>query len=469
MKLNRRTFLRGSLLGTAGVSIALPLLDAMLDDTASALADGTPLPRRFGVVHWGNGILHSSWVPKEVGPGFALPASFSAFSAPELRPYLTLVTGTNHRFSTPGHIPARGIALSSSHDTVYVAASNAPGYRGQNHPEPTLDVIVREALRGQASGRDSIHLAVTRSNPYFGNSSWGPGGRTFNTPESSPVALFDALFGAVPSDPSDPREQALLRLGAALQVSMLDAVSEQARALQSRLGATDRRRMEAHLEGLRNLERRAQSLVDAGGVIDSGCSAPPAPGEVGGSQRAKAEVMNELLATALACDITRVFSYEYSANQSNFVYGELGINGSHHDDISHQLSSRGGDMTRIVGLVVGGVADLAERLRQKTEGTGNVLDNTLILGTSEHANANQHNWTDHPFFLVGKAGGRIRAGQHYRHPNPGSNYDAPRVLLTAVRAVGVPLERLGQPEVKDSRGSTLPSRQVTESLSELEA
>jgi hypothetical protein len=108
-------------------------------------------------------------------------------------------------------------------------------------------------------------------------------------------------------------------------------------------------------------------------------------------------------------------------------------------------------------------------LRQKTEGTGNVLDNTLILGTSEHANANQHNWTDHPFFLVGKAGGRIRAGQHYRHPNPGSNYDAPRVLLTAVRAVGVPLERLGQPEVKDSRGSTLPSRQVTESLSELEA
>ena len=75
---------------------------------------------------------------------------------------------------------------------------------------------------------------------------------------------------------------------------------------------------------------------------------------------------------------------------------------------------------------------------------GNVLDNTLILGTSEHANANAHNYSDHPFVLVGKACGNIRAGMHHRHPGGTGNQDAPDVMLTAVRAAGVPLDQLGQ-------------------------
>ena len=73
-----------------------------------------------------------------------------------------------------------------------------------------------------------------------------------------------------------------------------------------------------------------------------------------------------------------------------------------------------------------------------------MLDNTLILGTSEHAVAGNHNYQDHPYILVGKAGGGLRAGQHWRHPDPGGNRDAPRVLLTAVRAVGVEAAQLGQ-------------------------
>jgi hypothetical protein len=65
------------------------------------------------------------------------------------------------------------------------------------------------------------------------------------------------------------------------------------------------------------------------------------------------------------------------------------------------------------------------------------------------------------YFMVGKAGGNIAAGQHYRNPNAG-NVDAPRVLLTAVRAVGVQREQLGQP------GSDAP-RVVTQTIGELEA
>ena len=67
--IKRRTMLRG-ILGASAVSVGLPLLEAMLDSHGEALADGSPLPLRFGVWFWGNGpetffnpvpALHRRW------------------------------------------------------------------------------------------------------------------------------------------------------------------------------------------------------------------------------------------------------------------------------------------------------------------------------------------------------------------------------------------------------------------------
>jgi hypothetical protein len=141
-----------------------------------------------------------------------------------------------------------------------------------------------------------------------------------------------------------------------------------------------------------------------------------------------------------------VFSYEWSTNQSEFVYSELGISGSHHNDVTHNMGSTDGQNSQreIIKLIMTALAGLADEFRKLPEAGGNVLDNTLILGTSEHANANSYNFKDHPFVLVGKACGNIRAGMHQRHACGDSNEDAPDVVLTAVRAAGVPLQQLGQ-------------------------
>jgi hypothetical protein len=85
----------------------------------------------------------------------------------------------------------------------------------------------------------------------------------------------------------------------------------------------------------------------------------------------------------------------------------------------------------------------------RREGVGTVLDNTLVIGTSEHANGGAHDWRDHPFLFLGRAGGKFKAGQHLRGPLAS---DAPRVLLTAVRAVGVNAPKLGQ----NNRAATNP-------------
>jgi hypothetical protein len=159
-------------------------------------------------------------------------------------------------------------------------------------------------------------------------------------------------------------------------------------------------------------------------------------------KEAKNELMVALLATAFACDLTRVFSWEFSATQSTAVYWEVGIDQEHHQ-YNHDHPQEQG-MMDITRFIMSNYAQIVRALYETPEGAGNVLDNTLILGTSEHANAGAHNYKDHPFLLVGKAGGRIAAGTHYRDPDPDGNSNAPKVLLTAVRAVGVEREQLGQ-------------------------
>jgi hypothetical protein len=434
-QLGRRTFLRG-VAGGAAVAVGLPLLDIMLNENGTALADGGAVPSRFGTFYWGGGILHSAWVPSQTGMSWSLPYSLTPFEevSPDLRDYLTLVTGYSHKHVNPGHIPARGVSLSSSHNTTYVEADLGAGYRRQEHPEATVDVLVSDAWQGQTA-RNALHVAITKASPYFGNISWRAGGAK-NDPTDSVTQLYNDLFSGSQGGGEDVD---LLNRMTSLEDSMLSAVMEDTRQLQNRLGTSDKQRLEQHLDGLRSMEQRLQFLEQAG------CEGVSLPDD-GSTMRQKAQAMSELLAAALACDITRVFSYEWSTNQSEFVYSELGISGSHHNDVTHNMGSTAGQNSQreIIKLVITALAGLADELRKLPEAGGNVLDNTLILGTSEHANANSHNYKDHPFVLVGKACGNIRAGMHHRHAGEGSNEDAPDVLLTAVRAAGVPLEQLGQ-------------------------
>ncbi len=455
-RLTRRTFLRGTY-GAGAVCIGLPLLDAMLGPHGDALAGGQAMPQRFGIWYWGGGIVHSAWVPKGTGMEWETPYSLLPFD--DLKDYVTLVTGTNHTNSSPGHIPARGIVLSNSHDPD-TSVEGVGTWRGQNHPEPSADAIVADAFSGQ-SPFSSVEIGICRTGPYKSNSSWQAGGTTYNRHETVPSALFERLF----SDPAQlPNpDYSVLGTSRTLSSSMLDVVMEDVQALSEKVGATDRMRLEQHMEGLFEIEQRLQDFELA-------CEPPTPPidvdyrdGSTEEEKEAKASVMSDLLATALACDLTRVFSYEWSATQSTTHYWEKGIFQEHHEYNHDNPAGQG--MMDITQFIMENFAGLARRLAELPEGAGNVLDNTLIVGTSEHAVSGAHNYTDHPFVMVGKAGGRIKAGQHWRHPSPDSNSDCPKAMLTAIRAVGVPLETYGQA----GGPGGVADRIVSESISELEA
>ena len=70
--LTRRRVLRG-MLGGSAVTVGLPLLNVFLNGNGNALADGSPMPVRFGTWGWGLGMSEKIFVPKQTGASWELP------------------------------------------------------------------------------------------------------------------------------------------------------------------------------------------------------------------------------------------------------------------------------------------------------------------------------------------------------------------------------------------------------------
>src|SRR5260370_37211440 len=93
--ISRRTVLRGMLAGGFSVAVPLPRLCAMLNGNGTAYAAGGALPVRFGFWFFGNGIIPERWVPTTTGSAANWTLSQSLQPLEPVKPWLSVVTGTN--------------------------------------------------------------------------------------------------------------------------------------------------------------------------------------------------------------------------------------------------------------------------------------------------------------------------------------------------------------------------------------
>jgi hypothetical protein len=96
--LDRRRVLRG-MLGGSAVTVGLPLLNVFLNGNATAMADGKPMPVRFGTWHWGLGMQTNVFVPKKTGADYDLPEEISSWKP--IQKYMNLFTNTKLREPLP--------------------------------------------------------------------------------------------------------------------------------------------------------------------------------------------------------------------------------------------------------------------------------------------------------------------------------------------------------------------------------
>src|SRR5687768_8148015 len=92
--LSRRTMLRG-LAGGATVSVALPVLECMLNSSGTALAGGAALPRRFLTYYWADGVNIAMFEPAEVGANWSLQPHMAALEP--FKDYINICTGLQNR------------------------------------------------------------------------------------------------------------------------------------------------------------------------------------------------------------------------------------------------------------------------------------------------------------------------------------------------------------------------------------
>lgn len=394
---------RRALLGAGGAALALPLLRSL-----EVRAADPAWPLRFVVFNSPNGTVTKNWFPTVVRS----EEDFDLGKIHEpLAPYkdrLLLVSGVNCHVGLSskgnGGPHQRGIGALFTGQTlakgefVDGCGSQAGWARG-----PSLDQVIAEKIGGSSRFR-SLELGVRcMDNDVQGRISYS-GPEAPLPPTNDPALLYERLFQRTPAEPGS---------GASRKAAVLDTVFEQFGTLRPKLSTEDRDKLDAHTELVRDLERRLGIGADG-----EACLAPEQvvglnpDSEVDMPKISRAHL--DLLATAIACDLTRVASVQYSTGFNRIRYPWLDEGGEGHS-LSHSGDSDTASWDILTGRARWHMAEIAyfmERLAAIPEGDGTALDHTVILWGTEVSQGNTHSLSSIPYLLIGDAGGVIKTGRY---------------------------------------------------------
>jgi hypothetical protein len=429
----RRKFLRGALSAGGALALPLPLLDSYLNEHGTAWAQGAPLPKRYVTWFFGNGILPPLWVPAATGVGDAWQLSEQLAPLATVKDYLTVVTGLERKAGGETHWGGAAASVTGA-----PPASNF-GEAGGAY-KPSIDQIVADVI-GNDTPYKSLEVGVTAATPNAPDPVLHTlSHRSVNErlmPEYDPRAVFARLFptGGVAVD-STAIENLL-----AVKQSVLDTVLEDAAELSAQVGATDRVRLEKHMDGIRAIEMRLDS------PMINNCQMLTAPSRGADEQsEAPAEVnglMTDLSTLALSCGLTNVASYVFTLPAAHVYFRHIeGMDADFHDQICHLDAGDESSQPRVHTGVVYTMqcfADFLNKLNSTVEGAGTLLDNSLVYSTSCTAWGKTHSNQDWPTLLAGKAGGLLAGNQHHRFEAENLS----RILLTIANVMGANMTELG--------------------------
>ena len=405
MNLDRRTFLRA-----AGVSLALPLLDAHAIGAPAAKT-----PRRMVCINTPLGLHPTAFFPEKAGTEYALSPYLEVLK--DFRDDFTVISGLSH--------PDVG----ASHDSNYSFLTGAP------HPEQragfkntiSLDQFAADHLHGQTR-----YASLPLSCEGFGLA-WTKSGAPVPT-ESWPSSVFAKLFIEGRPDEVEAQKRRL-----ADGRSVLDAVREQANAARAAAGARDREKLDEYFTSVRELEQRlAQSEEWAKKPKPKVDAKQPQNVMNSTDLIAKTRVWFDLIHLALQTDSTRLVTLQLLGTSG--VPPVPGVSLGHHD-----LSHHGKDPTKIEQLKkletekMKTLRDFLKQLKDTKEDRASLLDRTTVFFSSNLADASTHGVKNMPVLL---AGGGFKHGAHLAF-NPKSNPPLCNLYVSMLQRLGLEVDKFG--------------------------
>lgn len=390
----RRTFLKG-----AGITLALPWLDAMSSQAASVTTAGsiTPgeTPRRAVFSFFGLGINGRDFTPADTGLDYTISPILKPLE--ELRRDFTVVSGMKLTYSG-GHVG----------DRTFLTGTNTRSAGAKLRI--SCDQELAQAM-GRLTRYPSLTLGIRRGTGFGGNQdqtlSWAASGTPIPS-ENRPHVLFDQLFRPDTAETLNQREAEFAR-----RTSVLDSLRSEARRLSTSLGVEDRAKLDEYLTGIRDLESRMQTEKEwlrrpkpNVASLEFGKEQGLDPDKSGLEYRRYQRLMFDIITLALQTDSTRVISYmaRMDGQDGTGAWRELGNPYNY-----HEMTHHGEDPDKLKWFTKADIWYMEEwayflgKLKSVKEGDGTLLDHTLVAYGSSGGSINAHNNHHLPAMLAGGA------------------------------------------------------------------
>ena len=424
----RRTFLK-SIAATLAVP-AFPSLQAAAQTAKGAAA----APARMAFIYIPNGVNLDLWRPQGAGKDYAISKTLEPLA--DLREHFSVIRGLDH---DKAFANGDGAGDHARANATFLTGCQARKTAGADvELGESVDQIAARQV-GRQTRLSSLELSTdpARSSgncdsgyscAYQFNLSWI--NETTPAPaERDPRLVFEKMFGSG-NEQEDSRRRAYRK-------SILDFVMADAKRLQTRLGSTDRGKMDEYLTAVRDVETRIEKAEKFRTEVPEDKRPNGVPEGYGEHMR----MMFDLMHLAFQTDTTRVSSFLLAHDGSNRTFPEIEVHSAHHE-LSHHRSNPQilENIGKIDRFYVEQLAYFLRKMRDTPEGEGSLLDHSMIVYGGGIADGNRHNHDDLPVLLAGRGNGTL---------NPGRVIEAPKgtpmtnLYLSLLDRMGVRADRVG--------------------------
>lgn len=450
--MSRRTVLRG-----LGVTMCLPLLEAMQPLAAHAAGAPAKPPLRFAALYMANGVNPHAWMPQGIGSDFQLSETLAPLA--NVKSELLVFTELMNKQSIEGdgHYVKVAPFLTGTHITKTTGSELRCGAVsldqliaqriGNLTPLPSLELSIEPVTTG-------VDTNVGYTRLYGSHISWS----TPTTPvtrEINPQLAFDRLF----------RSQAGRKGASANDRSILDAVSEDAKRLQGQVGKADQLKLDEYFDSVRSVEQRIafdaerrkqqhlddplarQEIEKLGGRITDYYKDPTRMSERKLDHTEQVRLMLDIMVLAFWTDSTRVSTFMFANEVSGRNFSFLpGVSGGHHEISHHENNpAKLEEYKRINIWHLQQYAYMLERMKAIREGEGTLLDNSMVLFGSGMKDGNAHSPYNLPIVLAGRGGGSLATGRHLVYEKKTPLCD---LYVGISKRMGTPVDHIGDAAVE---------------------
>ncbi|QJX00570.1 DUF1552 domain-containing protein [Frigoriglobus tundricola] len=422
----RREFVRDLGISAAAVPFLLNL-------PGLSFANQAQRKQRIVFIFSPNGIVPKSFWPDEEGAAFKLKEILTPLELFKKQTLTLHGVCDKIRGDGDGHMRGIGCLLTG----IELFPGNIQG--GSDTPAGwakgiSIDQEIRNHLQKSAATKTrfgSLELGVMVPERADTWTRWSYAGANKPlTPIDDPYQLFNKLYGRAKDN------EAL--------ASVLDDVKDDLKKVGDNVGAADKKLLEEHAAFVRDMEKE---LKESRAAATAGHAVPklePGMKKVNDNMPQVSKAQIDLLVNSFSADFARVATYQITNSVGEPRMKWLGIDEGHHG-LSHEPDTNEKAQEKLVKInkwYCEQVAYLAKRLAETPEpgGSGNLLDNTLLVWTNELGKGNSHTMDNIPFVLVG-GGLDFKMGRSLKFPKVAHN----RLLMALAHGFGHEVKTFGNP------------------------